>query len=789
MTEKEKFYQQLCQEVTSRQLANEEGDTQEQTFTRLFLDLLSEAGETENTTVAYDEKDLGTKNMHKINGYAISDNYETVDLFITIYRPEEGIPVIYKKDIDQAVTRITNFFRKATYNSYEDEVAESSPIFEFAHTLGSYQELKDNLVRVNAFVLTNGDYKGELPKSVTINGNSVFYRILDLEYLFKISKDSHVPIEIDFKEMNASVPCLSASSDNEDYEAYVAIIPGECLAELYKLYGARLLEQNVRSFLQFNGKINKGIRETIKTEPHMFFAYNNGLAVTADHIELDETGHYISKIRNLQIVNGGQTTASIYYTWKNDKADISDIHVQVKISVVKKEEQFSEIVSRISRYANTQNKVNDADFSANNQALIEFEKLSRYILTPFNPDSPLQTYWFFERARGQYKTMRQKEGFTKSRLDSFDKKYPKGQVLTKTDIAKYINAYEEVYEGKKLVIGPHIVSRGNEKNYARFINNNLPESLKSINNIYFEDTIAKAILFRTADKRYGTKASAVHIGELKNVTVPYTIALLTKITDNKLDLYKIWKAQQLSPALSDFIFDLMVQVNSFIIENSVGSHYIEWAKKEECWEKVKEHTFAYDLEQIKDDLIDPTHPSSRRIITDEQEASNIYENEMDIIRSIPPSLWNKIADWGQYSGFLALHYQSAARDTAHKLKFNHLITDSDRKRAMSIYETVCKYNIDLLEEADELAAKDNADKENKEAAREEKRQAAGVQTDEITLDLIQEMVDWDRRKRCLEDWKWKVMNDVATGKRPLTDTYKYTFWLNLQLLRKRGFPK
>ena len=160
MTDIEKYYHQLCQEVTSRQLANEAGDTQEQTFTRLFLDLLSEAGETENTSVAYDEKDFGTKNTHKINGYAISDNYETVDLFITIYRPEEKIPVIYKKDIDQAVTRITNFFRKATYNNYEEDVAESSPIFEFAHTLGSYQELKDNLVRVNAFILTNGEYKG-----------------------------------------------------------------------------------------------------------------------------------------------------------------------------------------------------------------------------------------------------------------------------------------------------------------------------------------------------------------------------------------------------------------------------------------------------------------------------------------------------------------------------------------------------------------------------------------------------------------------------------------------------
>lgn len=786
MNDIDRYYKSLVQEVAARQLSNEEGDTQEQAFTRLFLDLLSEAGETENTTVAYDEKDFGTKKTHKINGYAISDNYETVDLFITIYKQEETIPVIYKKDIDQAVTRITNFFRKSTYNNYEEDVAESSPIFEFAHTLGSYQELKDNLVRVNAFILTNGEYKGEIPQSVSLNGNKIFYRILDINYLFQISEESRVPIEIDFSSDESLVPCLPGSTDNEEYQSYLAIIPGTCLAQLYERFGSRLLEQNVRSFLQFNGKINKGIRETIKTEPHMFFAYNNGLAATADHIELDESGHYIRKINNLQIVNGGQTTASIYYTQKKDKADISSIYVQIKITVIKKQEQFSEIVSRISKYANTQNKVNDADFTANNQALIEFEKLSRYILTPLSSDSPLQTYWFFERARGQYKTLRQKEGFTKSRQDAFDKKYPKGQVLTKTDIAKYINAYEEVYEGKKLVIGPHIVARGNEKNYARFINNNLPENLKKINNVYFEDTIAKAILFKTADKRYGTKASAVHIGELKNVTVPYTIALLTRITDGRLDLYKIWKNQQLSPALSDFIFDLMVQVNEFIIKNSVGSHYIEWAKKEECWEMVKNHEFGYDLSQIKDDLIDPKNPPVRKVFTDTDEKSSIYDHEMGIIRSIPVSLWQKIADWGQESGFLAITYQSGARDIAHKLKYHHLIAESDRRRAMAIYEIVCQHNIELLDEADALAEKDrqeNISTEPKTATLSEKP------ANDITLELIQEMVEWDRKRRVLDDWKWKVMDDVAKGKKPLTDRHKYTFYLNLEQLRKKGFQK
>lgn len=151
-------------------------------------------------------------------------------------------------------------------------------------------------------------------------------------------------------------------------------------------------------------------------------------------------------------------------------------------------------------------------------------------------------------------------------------------MFTKVELAKYVNAWQEVYSGKSMVIGPHIVVRGNEKNYARFMNYNLPE-VKYIDVAYFEDIIAKAILFRTADKRYGTKVSGNHIGELKQVVVPYTLSLLNIITKGQLDLYKIWKNQRISLELSDFIYELMKQVNQFIIDKSPVSHYIEWAKR------------------------------------------------------------------------------------------------------------------------------------------------------------------------------------------------------------------
>jgi hypothetical protein len=395
----------------------------------------------------------------------------------------------------------------------------------------------------------------------------------------------------------------------------------------------------------------------------------------------------------------------------------------------------------------------------------------------------MQTCWFFERARGQYKTLRSREGFTKSRQSAFDRKYPKSQMFTKVELAKYINAYQEVWDGKKLVISPNIVVRGNEKNYVKFINDNLPDNIKKINNVYFEDAIAKCILFKTAEKRYGTKQNDYNIGELRQVVVPYTLSLINILTENKLDLYKIWKNQQISQVLSDSIYDLMKQVNQFILEKSPVTHYIEWAKKEDCWEQVKANIWSFNINEIEDDLIDENNPSKRNIVADTENSEETQRNEENIIRSIPFSLWKKIETWGRDSDFLSIHYQSAASDIAYKIKNKKKLNDTDRSKAMSIFETVCRHNMELLEEADELSAQEKA------TAEATQQTANNSLSNEITLELIQKMVDWDRRKRVLEDWKWKVMDDVLQGRKELTDRMKYAFFLNLEKLKKHGFTE
>ena len=778
MTDLEKFYKSFQQELQARQFASEEGDTQEQTFTRCFIELLADSGETENATVAFDEKALGTRNQHKINGYAISDNYETVDLFISIYTPEEDITTIQKVDVDRAITRITNFFKKTISSNYADDVAESSEIFELANTLASYQELKENLVRVNAIVLTNGEYKSDVPKPIEVEGYKIFYRVLDINYIYRISEESQIPIEIDFEEHGFAIPCLSAHSDNPDYQAYIAIIPGDCLATMYERFGARLLEQNVRSFLQFAGKINKGIRDTIRTEPHMFLAFNNGLALTADDIVLSEDGRSIKSISNMQIVNGGQTTASIYHVSKDKKikVDISNVFVQAKISVIKRKDEFAEIVARISKYANTQNKVNDADFTANNPSLIEIEKLSRYIMTPVTINNNMQTYWFFERARGQYKNLRQKEGNTKARQKAFDLKYPKSQVITKVELAKCINAYEEVYDGKKLLIGPHIIVRGNEKNYAKYISCSLPDPQK-INSIYFEDAIAKAILFRTADKRHGTKKNDYCIGEMKQVVVPYSIALLNLLTKGKLNLYKIWKNQCLSENLSDFMYDVMEQVNDFILDECPTSHYIEWAKKEECWEKIKSAKWYFDIAEIQDDLIDEKNPPKRDKIIDISEEEARHQRE--IVLSIPYPRWSKIQEWGRDTNCLNITQQTIASNIAYKMRQNKPISIEEISKAYQMLDVVVKHSPELLEDTDSENGKKFVALKKVEMSDDDKSEAI--------KGLIRKMISFNHTKNALPDNLAYLLADIINGDAELGYDEQSDVSKALAILVKKGF--
>lgn len=768
--ELQKFYIDLQEEINSSLISEEEGTNPEQIFTELALSYLSEAGETENYRVCFDEKISKRGVEHKINGYSLYENYETLDLFVTIYNGDSTIQSIQKGDANKTIERAVKFFRNAIYKDYVNEIEESSEIFDLAQTLANVPEVKEYLTRVNIFLLTNGEVKSDVKISDTIAGYTIFYRIIDINYLFNLSDKSRVPIEIDFEQAGYKVPCIVNEIENTEYQSWLAIILGIALADIYEQYGARLLEQNVRSFLQFTGKINKGIRNTILKEPHMFMAFNNGIAATAEEITITDLpnnqGKTIAKVKDFQIVNGGQTTASIYHTWKKDKVDISNVFVPVKLTIVKNRDNFSEIVGRIAEYANTQNKVSASDLSSNKENHVIIEKLSRTIWAPPIHGETIQTRWFYERSRGQYKNERVRFGITPSKRKQFDKQNPRSQMFTKESLAKFINSYKEVYNGKKLVIGPHVVVRGSQKNYAQFLNYNF--NFKP-DNIWFEDAIAKAILFSSAEKIYGVKPNA--IGDMRYITVPYSIAWLGYRLNYKLDLYKIWKNQSLSENLKSKLYEVMSKVEEYIKTNAPGSLYGEWAKKEECWNAIKNESFEINLENLKSDLEDESIEKRKKLSEDETQKVEI-EASLNRLKSIHPKTWKKIEEWGRETKNLTQYQCDMAFTLRNKIKNNRTISDVERSQGETILNIVAEINPELFFDMEDFFEEDNSKK---------------VEEVEITLDLIERIVLWDKKNKRLDAYKYRFMVDLLEGRKALTDRNKYLARLNLKTVEKYGF--
>jgi len=774
-TELEKFYESVLQEIKATQISDEEGGSLEQIFTQYAVDLLAEADQTEDVFVAYDEKALGTRNQHKINAYSISGNYETLYLFNTIFNATDEITRVTASDIDTASKRIVNFFKKCVTKNYVNEIEESSPIFQFALTLSDSADLKDNLIRINAVIITNGFYQGSFPNNISIDGYQVYFRVLDIEYFHNLTKTPHVPIEINFIKEGYNVPCIISPASNNEYQTYLAIFPGTVLATIYEEHGSWLLQQNVRSFLQFTGKINKGIRNTINQEPHMFLAYNNGITATADSIDIetDESGcgAKISKVTDFQIVNGGQTTASIYHTWKKDNADISDIYVQIKLSVIKNKNKFSDIVSRISEYANTQNKVSFADLSSNKPFHIQMEQLSRTMFTPITDTNNIQTKWFYERARGQFKNARLKDGTSKAKQKAFDLKHPKNQMFTKEELSKYVNSYHEITKGSKILIGPHLVVRGNQKNYIEFMKN-LP--LESPDSNYYEDTISKAIIFKNCEKIYGVKPYS--IGDMRYVTVPYTITWLNCHTNDKLDLYKIWKNQTVSDNLKTKLKEIMINIESLIKETAPGSLYGEWAKKEECWNIVKERDFGIDLSSIDNDLISKN--SFRRILKTRQDILNdLEQQELDSLKAIPPKVWSDIETWGRESKEINDIQLDVAFTIKSKLLKKIELSAHEIKIGIDIINIVTIKNPEILfsdeiiEEnmPEEIALVDDSNEVN------------------IDIELLKKMVRWDRINKRLKEYEFRFLVGLCDGRKPLNERNKQIASWNLKKIIQYGF--
>ncbi len=766
------FNTDLQEEIKSILVSEEEGTTPEQIFTEISLSLLADAGETENCRVSYDEKITRRGVEHKINGYSLYENYETLDLFITLYHGKDEIQSVSKKDVEKAMNKLLNFFQNAIFGDYINKIEESSQIFDLAQTLAKVEAVKEYLSRVNLFLITDGQVKSDFKSADYVDEYPVFFKVIDINYLFNMSSTSRIPIEIDFSDDDFQIPCIVNDTINDEYQSYLAIIPGHALADIYEIYGPRLLEQNVRSFLQFTGKFNRGIRDTILKEPHMFLAFNNGIAATAEEIKIidlpDNRGKGIGYIKDFQIVNGGQTTASIYHTWKKNKnVDLSQIFVQLKITIIKNKKNFGSIIGRIAEYANTQNKVSTSDLSSNRENHIILEKLSRTIWAPPTKDKTQQTRWFFERARGQYKNARLREGFTSSKKKSFDIKNPKNQVLTKENLAKYVNTWQEIYKGNKLVIAPHIVVRGSQKNYVSFLTYNFKEKP---DNIFYEDTVAKAILFKNSEKIYGVKPNS--IGDMRFIAVPYSIGWLGFKTQYKLDLYKIWKNQDISDNLKSTLYDIMFNVEQFIKNNAPGSLYGEWAKKEECWNQIKKQDFGIDLKILSDDF-EKENSLRRRKLTESDIENSLLHSEMNLVKSIPINKWNEINKMSEFIEELTPLLKSRTINISSSLKMNKGLSEKQIKDAISIIDIVIQKSPDFFDE-------------NEEADKTITIVDKNIPT-KVTQTTLQKMVEWDAKARVFSQKELLYVSSFAYGNKKINSFHKYNLERHMQTLIKAGF--
>ena len=352
------------------------------------------------------------------------------------------------------------------------------------------------------------------------------------------------------------------------------------LARIYGEHGQRLLERNVRAFLQAKGKINKGLQKTLKEEPHRFLAYNNGLCCTAASVEVEskKDGHVrLKSVSDFQIVNGGQTTASIYHAFKREQTDISGVVVQVKLTVLTNPERVADIVPLISKYANSQNKVNAADFSANGRFHLDLEKLSRTVWAPAVSGPDRGAHWYYERARGSYLDDKMRQG-TPARIRDWEKQNPATQKFTKTDLAKYEQTWAAL---------PHLVCRGAEKNFLQLAQRHEDEGEPVVDLNYFKQVVAKMILFKA-----GARLAPEDSGSLRAQTVAFALAWLVEKSGRKIDLNQIWEKQSVSDPLADAIAAVGMKALAFI--KSQPGNPTEAAKKEDCWLKFRSTKFDLD---------------------------------------------------------------------------------------------------------------------------------------------------------------------------------------------------
>jgi hypothetical protein len=651
----ESYTQELVADVLAT--AEAENATAPDTFTRRVLDELEQAGEVENTFAAYHRA-----HGLEVNGYGANESLDTLDLFITYFSLRPRDERLTRAQAETLFKRLTTFVRRCREGLARD-IDDSNDVRDMCLAV---QKALSDAPRIRLFLLTDTVSAISTLPPIDLDGLTVTHQIWDVTRLHRLSSSGTLsePIAVDF---NPPLPCLATSRDaDQDYAVFLAIIPGGDLADLYARHGTRLLELNVRSFLQTKGGVNRGIRDTLLHNPDRFLAYNNGITATASRVEftrLPDGGQAVGRIHDLQIVNGGQTTASIHYAHTRDKVDLSRVHVQMKLTVVSPD-RLQEIVPEISKYSNTQNKVTVVDFSSNHPWHVGIEKITRSLWAPASDGSGQETRWFYERARGQYTDAIARER-TPANQRKFRALHPVSQKFTKADAAKYAHCWAGL---------AHLVSRGAEKNFREFMMR-MGEDVPIVDVSYCQRLIAKAILFKATDKIVASR----DFGGYKINTTAYTVARLVEATTRRIDLDLIWREQRLTLALNAAIDSLCTPVREAIVNPLRGGTNIgEWAKRPDCWETVLgiAWTIPDDLaaeltDQPVEDSAGPT-------------AEDAAKGDVATVMSMPAPDWFAVARWAKETQNLQPWQRQLADTVGRYVNNGWTVTDKQAAQALRL---------------------------------------------------------------------------------------------------------
>lgn len=582
--ELEEFARQLNSDVHDRIASGTDvSPFSESVFTGIVLEHLEEIGMVDSPQVCHHEGRLGSTTV-KISGYSFSDEGDRLDLFVAVFR-DQVIPENLLKDrLMEAAQQAARFYTAVAGGRYASQLDPSTETFPLAKAI---MERRLDIRAVRVFVITDGVIKEKKFKPTVDHGTTISLEVMDIERLYR-GMQAGLPrdeVLVDFEKLTGHLlPCVFVPA-TETYETCLTVIPGNVLHDVYEQYGARLLESNVRSFLSVTGKVNKGIRETLRTNPQMFLAYNNGVVMTADEIELGrmpDGAPGIRFLRGLQIVNGGQTTASIHRARKTDKVDLSKVFVPAKIIFVVDKQHVGEVVSHISRYANSQNTIQPADFSANEPFHIQIEKLAN---TTWCPDQ--RGRWFYERARGSYQVALFRDGGTPSKLKRLKETIPPTRKFSKPEVAKYLNAWDQK---------PHQVSLGSQKNFDSFMQTlrKLKSGAWLPDESWYRDLVAKAILFREAQRVVRSQKFPAHQANI----CAYLVSYLSSRSGANFDFGRVWKQQGISTELRALLSEWAMGIDANLRINSAGRMVTEWAKKEACWHSIRQLDLAAPSQRI-----------------------------------------------------------------------------------------------------------------------------------------------------------------------------------------------